>query len=140
MGRRIKIDRQELKTIRKLVRANVRKIELDVSDKEVEFFMNHPHELDILTDSGVIKRIYLVIAFVIGFILVSFSIIIQSMRIYDLDGLFNGLFVNLLFECGVALWGAAITVYLLEIVMERQEILNERYRKIIQARIKDLKD
>jgi hypothetical protein len=137
MGRRFHIDKQELKAIRKLVRANVRKVELEITDAEVEFFKKHPHELEILTDTGVIKRVYLVIAFAIGFILVCLSIILQSNRIYDLDGLFNGLFVNLLFECGVALWGAAITVYLLEIVMERQEILNDRYKRIIQDRIKE---
>jgi hypothetical protein len=134
----MKIDKNELQIIKKLVRANIKKIDIEVSEKELEFFKEFPEELDRITSSEVTKKIFLMIAVILGFILVSLSILIQSYRFYDLDGLLNGLVVNLLFECGVALWGASITVYLLEIIMERQDILNARYKSIVKKKIDNM--
>jgi hypothetical protein len=136
----MKFNRDDLRIIRELVGANVRKQDIEITQKEVEFFRDHPLELDRLTSTVATKKVFLVLAFILGFILVTAGILIRSVRIIRSTELFNEITANLLTECGFALWGAAITVYLLEIVLHRQEILNRQYRIKVQDRIREMDD
>ena len=136
----MKFKRDDVRIIRELVAANVRKHDIEITDKEVEFFRDHPHELERLTSTVATKKVFLVIAFILGFILVAAGILMKSVRIIKSTELFNEISSNLLTECGFALWGAAITVYLLEIVLHRQEILNRQYRIKVQNMIRELED
>ena len=140
MSAKKKISQQEVKIIRKIVSSNLKKKDLEITEEEILFFKNNPLELDRLTSTAATKKIFLVIAVVIGFIMVAISIIVESFYSDMSEALFNGLLTELLFETGVALWGAAITVYLLEIVLHRQELLNRQYRHMVQRQIKKLED
>lgn len=129
-----KVDRTEIAIVRKLVRSNVRNKKLEISDKEITYFANHPHEIDNLTSTMATKKVYIVIAVLIGVVFVAIALYFDSHRIFE-EGLLNKLFTDLLFEGGVALWGASLTVYLLEIVMHRQEMINRRYRLEVQKKV-----
>ena len=137
MSNKINIKKEELKIIEKLVSSNIRNLELKVSDKEVKFFKDHPLELERVTSTVATKKVFVSLAFMLGFILVTISIIIQSLEWGNPDRILDGLFTDLMFECGVALFGASVTVYLLELVLHRQEILNRQYRLMVQKKIRE---
>ena len=123
---------------KKLIFNNLRNKKIVITDSEVEFFRKYPEELDKMTNTLDIKRIYLKIAAGVGFVMVALSILIKYNRIIP-DGLLHGFLTDLLFEGGVALWGASITVYLLEILLSNQTKINEAYRSAVLHRIKEKK-
>lgn len=127
-----RLDKLERKVIEKLIKTNVRKRMLDVSEEEVLFFKNNPLELDRITSTIATKKIFLGLAVLLGTILVAISIAIKTRM--D-DPILNGIITDLMFEGGVALWGAAVTVYMLEIMLHRQEIINRQYRRTILKKI-----
>ena len=133
----INLRKRESRIQRKLIMKNLRKREIVITDEEVEFFRNNPEELELMTDTLTAKKLYLTLAATVGFVLVAFSIYFRYNPIIGDESLFHGFFMDLLFEGGVALWGAAITVYLLEIVLDNQADINDAYKRSILNRIKE---
>ena len=131
-----KAERVERRVIEKLIKTNIRKKELIITDKEVEFFKENPIELDRITSSASAKKIFLMLAVLLGTVLVALSIIIQE----QMKPILSGLITNLMFECGVALFGAAVTVYMLEIMLHRQDLINRQYRRSVLKRIAELEE
>jgi hypothetical protein len=127
-----RLDKLERKVLEKLVSSNIRKRDLDISEEELVFFKEYPLELERLTSTVATKKLFLTLAGVVGTILVGLSIAIRTSEIHKL---LNGFITDLLFEGGIALWGAAITVYMLEIMMHRQEFVNRQYRRTVQKKI-----
>ena len=127
-----RLDKLERKVLEKLVSTNIRKRALDVSEEELAYFKEYPYELDRLTSTVATKKLFLGLAGGLGTILVGVSVIFRSSKIAELLG---GFFTDLLFEGGIALWGAAITVYMLEILMHRQELINRQYRRTVLKEI-----
>ncbi|MDH3710183.1 MAG: hypothetical protein OER04_09870 [Cyclobacteriaceae bacterium] len=132
---KINLRSRERRIQRKLILKNLRKTEIIISDDEVEFFRKYPEELELMTDTLAAKKLYLWLAAGFGFLLVALSIFFRFNPIIGDDNLFHGFFLDLTFEGGVALWGAAITVYLLEIVLDNQTDINEAYRQAVMKRI-----
>ena len=138
MSHRFHFDKKELLIIEKLLSSNLRNTAHKITDKEVQFFKDHPYELDRLTSTAATKKFFLIISSIIGFVLVAFAIIIRTTALGKVEWVLQGIVPDLLFECGVALWGASVTVYLLEIVVHRQEIMNRHYRNSIKKKIREL--
>ena len=135
-----KKERLELGLIRKLVDSNLRKKDLNISDTELDFFKNNPFELDRLTSTVTTKKVYLIMAVSIGLAMVALSIFIKVNFIGAGGGLFHGFITELLFEGGVALWGASFTVYMLEIMMSRQDIINHHYRREVRRKLQEMEE
>ena len=129
-----RLDKIERKVLEKLVVTNIKHKKLDISEEELAYFKEYPYELDRITSTVATKKLFIGLAGVIGTILVGLSVVLRS---YNLGELLNGFGIDLLFEGGIALWGAAITVYMLEILMHRQELINRQYRRIVQKKIED---
>ncbi len=112
---------------------------LEFSKEELRYFRDYPEELQRLTRAESAKGIYLRIALVVGVVLV---LIYFMLKVYHQPHfpVLYGAATDLLFEGGVALWGAAVTVYMLEILMDRQEVINAFYRQEIQRQIETLED
>ena len=130
--------KKERKIQRKLIRKNVRKIEFDISQEEVDFFKQYPDELEEMTSTLKAKRLFLTISTVFGFIAVGTSIFWKQHALFK-EGILNTFLTDLLFEGGIALWGAALTVYLLEILLSRQYEINAAYREAVLKRIEKQK-
>ena len=130
------LKKKERRLQKKLILSNLRTKEIAITEEELEFFTAYPDELEKMTSTLTAKKTYLVLATGLGFILVALSIVIRYNRIFD-DGILHGFGTDLLFEGGVALWGAAITVYLLEIVLDNQTDINEAYRQAVLDRLEE---
>ena len=133
----MRLEKLERKVIEKLIKTNVKKRLLDVSDEEVAFFKENPFELDRITSTITTKKIFLTLAILLGTALVGLSIVMRS---WMTEPLLNGMVTELLFEVGIALWGAAVTVYMLEIMLHRQEIINRQYRRAVLKKINQSED
>lgn len=136
-SKRNRLDKLERKVLEKLIKSNIRKGDMDISDDEIQYFSENPYELDRITSTVATQKIFLSLAGIIGTILVALSIVIRSSSIAQL---LNGFFTDLLFEGGIALWGAAITVYMLEIMMHKQELINRYYRRTVMKKIEERKN
>ena len=129
--------RMRRKLVENLVSTNLKKKTFEIADDELAFFQEYPQELDRLTSTAAAKRVYLIMAVVIGVVLVGLSIIIKATLTGEGGGILHGFITDLLFEGGVALWGASVTVFMLEILMQRQEIVNRHYRLQVLKRLKE---
>ena len=130
------LDKTERNIQRKLIRKNLRDKEIVITEEEVEFFKENPEELEDMTSTLTAKKLYLTLATLLGLFLVAFSILFRFYPLIN-DGMIHSFIIDLAFEGGVALWGAAITVYLLEIVLEKQHEINSSYRREVLKRIKE---
>ena len=105
----------------------------DVTDEEVAYFREHPDEIDEFTAPLNIHKLFLQLGLLLGTVCVGISKVINYSAI--LDGLLQGVrefIVDIIFEVGVALIGAAITAYILGIVLNKQQQAASEWRAEIR--------
>ncbi len=108
----------------------------DVTDEEVEYFREHPDEIDEITAPINIHKHFLWLGLLLGTVLVgiskalNYSVILAVLR----QGA-REFVVDIVSEVGVALIGAAITAYILGIVLNKQQENAAEWRVEIRRRI-----
>ncbi len=108
----------------------------DVTDEEVAYFREHPDEIDEITAPINIHKHFLWLGLLLGTVLVgiskalNYSVILAVLR----QGA-REFVVDIVFEVGVALIGAAITAYILGIVLNKQQENAAEWRAEIRRRI-----
>ena len=108
----------------------------DVTDEEVAYFREHPDEIDEITAPINIHKHFLWLGLLLGTVLVGiskaldYSVILAVLR----QGA-REFVVDIVFEVGVALIGAAITAYILGIVLNKQQENAAEWRAEIRRRI-----
>lgn len=110
----------------------------DLNDDDIRHFQTHPEELDLISSREMVQTktlmrlVLLAIAFVAGSKLVAF-------RFGDELGQFiNDVVVDLVFELGAALLGAAATVYFLEMQQKKQFSQNMEFIRTVRKRMEQL--
>lgn len=94
----------------------------DVTDQEVAYFREHPDEIDEIAAPVNIHRQFLWLGLLLGTVLVGVSKALNySVLLTDLRQGVREFVVDIVFEVGVALIGAAITAYILGIVLNKQQ-------------------
>ncbi len=108
----------------------------DVTDEEVAYFREHPDEIDEITAPINIHKHFLWLGLLLGTVLVgiskalNYSVILAVLR----QGA-REFVVDIVSEVGVALIGAAITAYILGIVLNKQQENAAEWRAEIRRRI-----
>jgi len=108
----------------------------DVTDEEVAYFREHPDEIDEITAPINIHKHFLWLGLLLGTVLVGiskaldYSVILAVLR----QGA-REFVVDIVSEVGVALIGAAITAYILGIVLNKQQENAAEWRVEIRRRI-----
>ena len=109
-----------------------------VTQEEVEYFREHPDEIDEITTPINVHKMFLLFGTLLGVLLVGISKILKfSSVLFFLHRYFQEFLVDIVFEIGVALIGAAVTAYLLGILLNVQQENAERWRKEIRSRIRE---
>lgn len=129
------VEHTEERIGKQLIKATISNKAYEISDEEVEFFRQNPEQLEIMTNPIDAKKRYLSIAALIGLVLVLISIFYQYYPIFNEDTIMHEFIVQVTFEGGVSLWGVSLTVYLLEVLLEKQNRVNRNYRKRVLKRI-----
>jgi hypothetical protein len=108
-----------------------------ITDEEVTYFREHPDQIDEVTAPVYIHRIFLWVGALLGAALVGLSKVLKYSSI--LSFLAEGareFAIDLVYESGVALVGAAVTAYILGQLLNQQQKNAATWRAEIRRKIK----
>ena len=112
----------------------------EVTEDEVEYFRDHPDELEEVAAPVSVHIVFLWLGTLLGLVLVGVSKLLNYSGVLDSLGTGGAEFVvDVVFEVGVALIGAAVTAYLLGILLNQQQRNVSTWRAEVRRRI-DLDD
>ena len=110
----------------------------EVTDEEVSYFRDHRDLIDEVTASVNVHKLFLWGGALIGTLFVGLSKAIKFAHVtFFSEGLFEFV-VDIVFEIGVALIGAAVTAYILGILLNQQQENAAHWRAEIRRRIEIL--
>jgi hypothetical protein len=109
----------------------------EVTDEELEYFRNNPDQIDEISAPVSIHKLFLWAGTLLGVVFVGLSKMMkfQSVLEYLPEGL-REFGVDIVFEIGVALIGAAVTAYILGILLDQQQQNAARWRAEIRRRLR----
>ena len=111
----------------------------DVSDEEVRYFREHPDQIDKLTAPVNVHLIFLWAGGLLGAACVAVSKLLKFSSALDfMSESFGEFTIDIVFEIGVALIGAAVTAYILGILLNKQQENATRWRAEVRQKIKEL--
>ena len=108
----------------------------EVTDEELAYFREHPDQIDEVTAPVNVHKLFLWAGTVLGIICVAVSKVLKFQPL--ISGLSEGIrefVVDIVFETGVALIGAAVTAYILGILLDRQQENAAKWRVEIRKKI-----
>ena len=110
----------------------------EVTNEEVTYFRDHPELIDEVTAPVNVHKLFLWVGALLGTLFVGLSKTIKFAHFtFFSKGLLEFL-VDIVFEVGVALIGAAVTAYILGILLNQQQENAARWRAEIRRRIETL--
>lgn len=107
-----------------------------VTDEELDYFREHPDQIDEVTAPVNVHKLFLYAGTVLGIIMVGVSKVLKFQPL--ISGLSEGIqefLVDIVFESGVALIGAAVTAYILGILLDKQQENAAKWRAEIRRRL-----
>lgn len=108
----------------------------ELTEADIEYFRNNPELIDEVTAPVNIHKYFLWLGTVLGVLLVGVSKFLKFTPILpELSEAFREFSIDIVFEIGVALIGAAVTAYLLGILLNKQQDNASHWRSEIRRRI-----
>ncbi|TWU31606.1 hypothetical protein [Novipirellula artificiosorum] len=110
-----------------------------VSDEEVHYFRDHPDQIDEVSAPVKVHLIFLWAGGLLGVAFVALSKWFKFSQVTRFLSEGSGEFViDIVFEIGVALIGAAVTAYILGILLNQQQEKAAKWRTEIRRRIHEI--
>jgi len=110
-----------------------------VTDEEVRYFRDHPDQIDEVSAPVKVHLIFLWAGGLLGAAFVALSKWLKFSQVPKFLSEGSGEFVvDIVFEIGVALIGAAVTAYILGILLNQQQENAAKWRTEIRRRIHEL--
>ena len=111
---------------------------IEIPDDAMAYFREHPDEVDEVTAATRVHRFFLWAGLGLGMLAVAISKILSLLPLEDYVGRgFEEFLVDIVFEGGVALIGAAITAYFMGILLNNQQERAKAFRKEIRRRLRE---
>lgn len=110
----------------------------EVTDEEVEYYREYPDQIDEVTAPISIHKFFLWAGALLGIAIVAIAKFLKYSG--TLSFLSEGIFefvIDIIYESGIALIGAAVTAYMLGVVLNKQQDNAAKWREEIRRRIKD---
>ena len=107
----------------------------EVTDEEVAYFHEHPDQIDEITAPVYVHKLFLWTGTFLGVALVAISKMIKLFHLAVMSEIVREFMVDIVFEIGVALIGAAVTAYILGILLNQQQDNATKWRSEIRRRI-----
>ncbi len=108
---------------------------LVITDEVVEYYRNHPDELDLIIDKEHFDNKFLGYFFVLG-LSITIGSRVLAYFFEDIWGKFmNDVVLDVSSELGIAIFGGAVVAYLLGSLQKKQYNENVAYRNAIKARL-----
>jgi hypothetical protein len=109
----------------------------ELTEKELTYFREHPDMIDEVTTPVGLHKLFLWIGALLGTLFVGFSKWIKFTQHTMLSEGVMEFWVDIVFEVGVALIGAAVTAYILEILLNKQQENAAHWRAEIRRKIEN---
>lgn len=110
----------------------------EVTDEEIEYYRKYPDQIDQVTAPLNIHKIFLWAGALSGVVVVAVA---KFLKFSDsLDFLSEGVLefvIDIIYETGIALIGAAVTAYMLGVLLNKQQENATKWREEIRRRIKE---
>ncbi|MCF1332439.1 hypothetical protein NMM48_13530 [Acinetobacter baumannii] len=110
----------------------------EVTDEEIEYYRKYPDQIDQVTVPLNIHKIFLWAGALLGVIVVAIAKFLKFSG--SLDFLSEGVLefvIDIIYETGIALIGAAVTAYMLGVLLNKQQENATKWREEIRRRIKE---
>ncbi len=107
----------------------------EVTDEEVAYFRDHPDQIDEVTAPVAVHKLFLWVGALLGTLLVGVSKVIKFSQLAIVSEGVREFVIDIVFEIGVALIGAAVTAYILGILLNQQQENATKWRSEIRRRI-----
>ena len=108
-----------------------------VTDEEVAYFREHPEQIDQVTAPVNVHKLFLWAGALFGAGLVGVSKLLKFSQLVVLSEGYREFVIDIVFESGVALIGAAVTAYLLGILLNQQQDNAAAWRSEIRRRLSE---
>ena len=132
MKKNTKLDQDKL-FIKLLFKSNS-----EVTDEEIEYYRKYPDQIDQVTAPLNIHKIFLWAGALLGVVVVAVAKFLKFSG--SLDFLSEGVLefvIDIIYETGIALIGAAVTDYMLGVLLNKQQENATKWREEIRRRIKE---
>ncbi|EXR23102.1 hypothetical protein [Acinetobacter baumannii] len=132
MKKNTKLDQDKL-FIKLLFKSNS-----EVTDEEIEYYRKYPDQIDQVTAPLNIHKIFLWAGALLGVVVVAVAKFLKFSS--SLDFLSEGALefvIDIIYETGIALIGAAVTAYMLGVLLNKQQENATKWREEIRRRIKE---
>ncbi|MEO4181716.1 hypothetical protein [Acinetobacter pittii] len=110
----------------------------EVTDEEIEYYRKYPDQIDQVTAPLNIHKIFLWAGALLGVVVVAIAKFLKFSG--SLDFLSEGMLefvIDIIYETGIALIGAAVTAYMLGVLLNKQQENATKWREEIRRRIKE---
>ncbi|MCU4561991.1 hypothetical protein [Acinetobacter sp. WU_MDCI_Abxc222] len=110
----------------------------EVTDEEIEYYRKYPDQIDQVTAPLNIHKIFLWAGALLGVVIVAIAKFLKFSG--SLDFLSEGMLefvIDIIYETGIALIGAAVTAYMLGVLLNKQQENATKWREEIRRRIKE---
>ncbi|ENW35941.1 hypothetical protein ACKESD_17050 [Acinetobacter baumannii] len=110
----------------------------EVTDEEIEYYQKYPDQIDQVTAPLNIHKIFLWVGALLGVVVVAVAKFLKFSG--SLDFLSEGVLefvIDIIYETGIALIGAAVTAYMLGVLLNKQQENATKWREEIRRRIKE---
>ncbi|MEG0926251.1 hypothetical protein [Chryseobacterium sp.] len=107
----------------------------EITDKIVKFYKENPQELDLIIDKEFFYGKFIRFFFMIGIVLTVVSRLLKFLFEDTWAAFVNEVVLDIFSELGIAIFGGAITAFLLKTLKQKQYKENTAFRKEILRRI-----
>ncbi|HEM6661788.1 TPA: hypothetical protein ACKEYL_000680 [Acinetobacter baumannii] len=110
----------------------------EVTDEEIEYYRKYPDQIDQVTAPINIHKIFLWAGALLGVIVVAIAKFLKFSG--TLDFLSEGVLefvIDIIYETGIALIGAAATAFMLGVLLNKQQENATKWREEIRRRVKE---
>ena len=111
---------------------------IEISDQAMAYFRKYPEEVDEVTASTRVHKFFLWVGMSLGILTVAVSKVLSGLPLerYLGPGI-EAFLVDIVFEGGVALIGAALTAYFMGILLNSQQERAKAFRKEIRRQLRE---
>ena len=110
----------------------------EVTDEEVTYFRDHQDQIDEVTAPVAVHKLFLWAGALLGTLFVGVSKVIKFSQLAMLSEGVREFVLDMVFETGVALIGAAVTAYILGILLNQQQDNAAIWRAELRRRIHEV--
>ena len=106
-----------------------------VTEEELNYFAEHPDEIDEIAAPVNIHKLFLWVGALLGAFCVAISKLMLHSEVLIQHLVLREYLIDIVFESGVALIGAAVTAYILGIMLDKQQENAAHWRSEIRRRL-----